>query len=50
MLVLVGNKSDLEGKRVVSREEGEALKNSKGMSLFFETSALDGSNIDEVFY
>jgi GTPase SAR1 family protein len=49
VLVLVGNKSDLEAKREVTIAEGEQLKSEKGMHLFCETSALDGTNIDEVF-
>ena len=47
-LVLVGNKTDLENQRVVTTEEGEEFANRNSM-LFFETSALNGSNIDKLF-
>ena len=48
-LVLVGNKQDLNEKRKVSEEEGKALAKEFGMA-FFESSALTGYNIDEIFY
>ena len=47
-LVLVGNKEDLEDKRVISYEEGEDFANRNNMQ-FFETSALSGKNINEMF-
>lgn len=47
-LVLVGNKSDLEEKRVVSYNEAIDLANKNGM-LFFETSAKNGTNVEKVF-
>ena len=47
-LVLVGNKIDLEDKRQITYEEGEDFANQNNMQ-FFETSALNGSNIDELF-
>jgi small GTP-binding protein len=46
-IVLVGNKSDLVD-REVSKEEAEELASKKGME-YFETSALDGSGIDNAF-
>ena len=48
-LVLVGNKQDLNEKRKVSEEEGKTLAKEFGMA-FFESSALTGYNIDEIFY
>jgi len=47
-LVLIGNKSDLEEQRVISRERGEELADENQM-LFFETSALNGNGIEEAF-
>ena len=41
---LVGNKSDLENERVVSKEEGEKFKDEKKLDRFFETSAKTGEN------
>jgi small GTP-binding protein len=47
-MVLVGNKSDLEDKRQVSKEEGQDLADKYGIN-FFETSAKTGENVEEVF-
>ena len=41
---LVGNKSDLEDQRVISKEEGEKFKTEKKLDKFFETSAKTGEN------
>ena len=41
---LVGNKSDLEEERVVSKEEGERFKEAKKLDRFMETSAKTGEN------
>lgn len=43
----LGNKSDLEAKRKVSREEGEAFAKEHGM-VFMETSAKTAANVEEV--
>ena len=47
-LVLVGNKIDLKDKRKVTKEEGEELASNFGMD-FFESSALTGENIENIF-
>ena len=44
--VLVGNKSDLERK--VDRNEAESFALDKEM-VYFETSAKDNTNINEMF-
>ena len=47
-LILIGNKSDLEDQRVISKERGEQLASENNM-LFFETSALNGNGVEEAF-
>ena len=47
-IVLIGNKSDLEEKREVTKEEG--LKKSQDCkTAFMETSALNGDNVHKAF-
>ncbi len=46
--VIVGNRSDLEDQRQVSREEGQELARSLGCP-FFEASSKTPQNVDEVF-
>ncbi|KAH0793663.1 Ras-related protein RABD1 [Histomonas meleagridis] len=46
--LLVGNKCDLNDKRAVKTEEGEALARQFGIP-FLETSAKDSMNVDEMF-
>lgn len=46
--LLVGNKTDLEEKRVVRREEGQMLADSLGIP-FIETSAKSSDNVKEMF-
>ena len=48
LLVLIGNKTDLEEKREVSYEEGENLAKLNNM-IFYETSALNGTNVETAF-
>ena len=48
LICLVGNNTDLEEKRVVSKEEGQKFADDNGL-LFFETSAKSGENIEEMF-
>lgn len=47
-IVLVGNKSDLEHRREVSRESGEEFARQHGL-LFLETSAKNNTNVEEAF-
>lgn len=47
--ILVGNKSDVSSlERVVSREEGQQMA-ERFRIPFFETSAKDNININEIF-
>ncbi len=48
IIMLIGNKSDLEDKREVLKEQGEEKARSFGCA-FLETSALNGENIDKGF-
>ncbi|KFY93574.1 hypothetical protein V500_03660 [Pseudogymnoascus sp. VKM F-4518 (FW-2643)] len=48
-IVIVGNKSDLEGDRMVSRSKAFALSQSWGDAPYYETSARRRANVDEVF-
>ena len=48
LLVLIGNKSDLEEKRVISKDKGKNLAEENDM-IFFETSALNGNGIEDAF-
>jgi len=47
-MILVGNKADLENSRVVTKEEGQQLS-EKLQIQFLETSALTGTNTNEIF-
>ena len=47
-LILVGNKIDLENQRVISSEEGKDFAEKNEMS-FYETSALNGLNVNNIF-
>ena len=47
-LILVANKCDLAGERVVSVEEGMRLAERLGCP-FWETSAKDGTHVNEIF-
>ena len=47
-LILVGNKIDLINERKISKEDGENLAAQYGMD-FYESSALTGENINEIF-
>ncbi|KAI1321631.1 Ras- protein ric2 [Mortierella claussenii] len=48
VVVLVGNKSDLRHLRAVGTEEGKAFAEKHGL-LFLETSALNGTNVQQAF-
>jgi len=48
-IILVGNKSDLEDKREVSRESVQSLIKDLDIDLYFETSAKNGENVEKLF-
>ena len=47
-IFLVGNKSDLEEERKVTKEEGLKFKNEQGLDMFMESSAKTGYNARNV--
>eukprot|EP01062_Namystynia_karyoxenos_P059019 TRINITY_DN50449_c0_g1_i1.p2 TRINITY_DN50449_c0_g1~~TRINITY_DN50449_c0_g1_i1.p2 ORF type:complete len:210 (+),score=75.29 TRINITY_DN50449_c0_g1_i1:97-726(+) len=47
-IMLVGNKCDLDAKRQVPKEEGEAFAKENGL-VFMETSAKTSQGVDEAF-
>ena len=49
LICLVGNKTDLESKRVVSKEEGKKFAQSIN-ALFILTSCQESIGINELFY
>ena len=49
IFVVVGNKTDLEDKREVSREEGEQFAKDNDY-LFAEVSAKNGEGFQDLFY
>ena len=46
--LLIGNKADLSGKRVVSTKEGKEFADSLGIE-FLETSAKTSQNVEQAF-
>ncbi|PBP19524.1 RAS small monomeric GTPase [Diplocarpon rosae] len=48
-IVIVGNKSDLEEDRAVTRSRAFAVSQSWGNAPYYETSARRRANVDEVF-
>ncbi|PRP86167.1 ras-related protein Rab-2A [Planoprotostelium fungivorum] len=48
VIMLIGNKNDLEVKRAVSYEDGRKFAEENGL-MFMETSAKTASNVDEAF-
>lgn len=48
VIMLIGNKSDLEHRRQVSKEEGEAFAQENGL-VFLETSAKTAANVESAF-
>ena len=48
LIVLIGNKIDLEDLRVISTEQGQDYADKNGF-IFMETSAKTGQGVDEIF-
>lgn len=49
IIVLIGNKSDLESERLIPKEMGQELALKFNIPIFFETSAKDNTMINAVF-
>lgn len=48
VIMMAGNKSDLNHLRAVSEEDGHSLAEREGLS-FLETSALEATNVEKAF-
>jgi len=48
MVMLIGNKADLDSRRQVSTEEGERFAKENGL-IFLETSAKTNFNVEQAF-
>lgn len=48
VIMLIGNKSDMEDRRVVSYDEGASFAADNGL-IFLETSAKTASNVEQAF-
>lgn len=48
VIMLIGNKSDMEARRVVGHDEGAAFAKEHGL-IFLETSAKTAANVEEAF-
>ena len=48
VIMLIGNKSDLDQRRQVSTEEGERFAKENNL-IFMETSAKTAFNVEEAF-
>lgn len=49
MILLVGNKQDLQNREVKMDRIEDFLSGRKDSSLYIETSALTGHNVEEAF-
>ncbi len=47
VIMLIGNKSDLDHRRAVSYKEGEQFAEQNGL-IFLETSAKSAANVEQV--
>ena len=47
-VILIGNKTDLKKKRIISKEQGKQYAEDNDID-YFETSALTGEGVKEVF-
>ncbi|EYU30990.1 hypothetical protein MIMGU_mgv1a0261472mg, partial [Erythranthe guttata] len=48
VIILIGNKNDLEDQRAVPTEDAKEFAQTEGL-FFLETSALEATNVEEAF-
>ena len=48
-IFVLGNKSDLEHERAISKDKVAEYMRKNPEFIFFETSAVEGHNVNEVF-
>ena len=48
-IFVLGNKIDLEHERAIAKEKVQDYMKKNPDMIYFETSAIDGSNVNEVF-
>ena len=48
-IILIGNKSDLENERKISKEQGELYAKNNNLIKFYESSAKNGINVQSTF-
>ena len=48
-IFLIGNKADLEDKRLINKKDAEKYKEDYDLDYFIETSAKTGMNAQEIF-
>ena len=48
-IILVGNKSDLDEKRQVSKQEGERKSKEIDAVFYYETTAVDNASVEMLF-
>ena len=48
-IFILGNKMDLENERAVGKDKVETFMSQNPDYIFYETSAAEGTNVNEVF-
>lgn len=49
LIILVGNKADMEAERTVTYEMGEKFKKENNINYFLESTVKEGRNVEELF-
>ena len=48
-IILIGNKTDLEDSRIITKEEGKGVEEEYELDMFLETSLKDKNNSQDIF-